>query len=450
MLVVEICNISNLLIDSSSAEDVEINSSQNRNTEEPSPKEESRLQKFRRSLRSRNASSLELNQQASVSDRFKGFRSNLDAMIEKLLRDSAKGIDFLAKLRNREAQEIAAQLKKFITKFEAEGETMDVQNQSKAVKDFFKVLIDLFNTNAQSNFWSSHTCQNLEQKLMTAEIFKNLNDNDISTILVGAERYITHHIYDMVFSHDPDNVARDCILQTKMYQLQRIRPHHLDACIDLQCPEVTKEFELAQDALITMDAKRSPLDKMECIMTGVKHIYECIRNSTSTELWQAAGADDFLPCFVYTLIQANPPRLRSNISYIEMFGNLSGELDYYFTQLPIAVSFMESICAQQLNMTQDQFERLIDGDACNVTEGLTSIRLMKECLDRLRRLENKQRDLQREIDWLLETRSELCTSAVKPLGLAPKADYAPYTEKLLGLQTEEGDTARQVMDIQNP
>lgn len=49
-----------------------------------------------------------------------------------------------------------------------------------------------------------------------------------------------------------------------------------------------------------------------------------------------------------------------------MFGNLSGELDYYFTQLPIAVSFMESICAQQLNMTQDQFERLIDGDACSM------------------------------------------------------------------------------------
>ena len=49
-----------------------------------------------------------------------------------------------------------------------------------------------------------------------------------------------------------------------------------------------------------------------------------------------AGADDFLPLLIFTVIHANPPNLASNLEYIQRFrfqSRMISESAYFYTQL---------------------------------------------------------------------------------------------------------------------
>ena len=120
-----------------------------------------------------------------------------------------------------------------------------------------------------------------------------------------------------------------------------------------------------------------PRDKLVCILNCCKLLYTSLQQGGSP-----AGADDFLPLLIYTVIKASPPHLHSNIQYvyqrtavrytrdshalwyryIRRFRNPSqmiAEHGYYCTQLESAVHFIDTLDASQLTIDPDEFTRYV-------------------------------------------------------------------------------------------
>ena len=93
--------------------------------------------------------------------------------------------------------------------------------------------------------------------------------------------------------------------------------------------------------IIQLDTKQTPKDKLRCIVDCSKWIFEALKLSQLAEDVNApvsiASADDFLPVFIFIMLKANPPRLKSNINYITRFAFPSrlnsGEEGYFFTNM---------------------------------------------------------------------------------------------------------------------
>jgi len=52
--------------------------------------------------------------------------------------------------------------------------------------------------------------------------------------------------------------------------------------MDLENPAAMVEFEKAQDSLIILDARRSPQEKLECIVACSKAVFMCLKLSAES------------------------------------------------------------------------------------------------------------------------------------------------------------------------
>jgi hypothetical protein len=86
------------------------------------------------------------------------------------------------------------------------------------------------------------------------------------------------------------------------------------------------------------------------------------RTDSLQEAKSAAGADDFIPQLVYTIIRANPPSLHSNISYISRFCDsdvLIMENLCFYTHLVFCASFIEMLQASSLKIDPEVFQKYV-------------------------------------------------------------------------------------------
>ncbi|XP_013881724.1 rab5 GDP/GTP exchange factor [Austrofundulus limnaeus] len=203
--------------------------------------------------------------------------------------------------------------------------------------------------------------QNLADRLMSH--FKGSSES-VEQVMDQVEKYIMTRLYKSVFCPETtDDEKKDLATQHRIRALHWVTIQMLCVSMDEEIPDVSENVVKAITDIIELDSKRVPRDKLACITRCSKHIFSAIRITKN----EPASADDFLPALIYIVLKANPPRLQSNIQYITRFcipsRLMTGEDGYYFTNLCCAVAFIEKLDAQSLNLSPEEFERYMSGQA---------------------------------------------------------------------------------------
>lgn len=130
-------------------------------------------------------------------------------------------------------------------------------------------------------------------------------------------------------------------------------------------------LSLAGDELRKVNAFKSPGEKVQCIVKCVAIIF---RSLTLARVKQdhehppsadheknntPAGADDFLPLFIWVVLRSHIPHLFSNCEYIQAYLNparLMGKSGYCLINLRSAIEFVNYMESSALNMDAALFD----------------------------------------------------------------------------------------------
>ncbi|KAG5449386.1 hypothetical protein CSKR_101170 [Clonorchis sinensis] len=127
---------------------------------------------------------------------------------------------------------------------------------------------------------------------------------------------------------------RDVLLHRELASLG-----HLFTANDLQIPErfhILQPFISVQEELRLFDRSHVPNEMLQRLKSVNDQIVTTLALVSPDS---PPSADDLLPVLIYVIIQVNPPRLLTNIAFIETFGsNLEGGDQYSWCQFRAAVA----------------------------------------------------------------------------------------------------------------
>lgn len=275
---------------------------------------------------------------------------------------------FLEQLRHRTADPVAKFLRSFLLEF-SKKQWM-VHEQVKIIGDFLEFI---------------------SKKMAQCEVWRTVSDAEFDNAREGMEKLVMNRLYGQTFSpaiappeptsprkgrrrQEPpglgrrgqhqEDVERDEILAQKVRIYKWVSEEHLD--IKPVSEKGRKFLHLAQQELLKIKSYRAPRDKIICILNCCKVIFGFLRTSSSDQ-----SADSFVPLLIYTVLQANPDHLVSNVQYILRFRNqdkLGGEAGYYISSLMGAVQFIEGLDKTSLTVTDDEFEKNVEAAVSAIAE----------------------------------------------------------------------------------
>jgi hypothetical protein len=276
---------------------------------------------------------------------------------------------FLEQLRHRTADPVAKFLRSFLLEF-GKKQWM-VHEQVKIIGDFLEFI---------------------SKKMAQCEVWRTVSDAEFDNAREGMEKLVMNRLYSQTFSpaipppepvhptrgkrrgdHPPgpgrrgqhqEDVERDEVLAQKVRIYKWIREDHLD--IKPVGEKGRKFLVLAQQELLKIKSYRAPRDKVICILNCCKVIFGFLRTSQSDQ-----SADAFVPLLIYTVLQANPDHLVSNVQYILRFRNqdkLGGEAGYYISSLMGAIQFIEGLDRTSLTVSDEEFEKNVEAAVSAIAE----------------------------------------------------------------------------------
>ncbi|KAF2682271.1 hypothetical protein K458DRAFT_406010 [Lentithecium fluviatile CBS 122367] len=275
---------------------------------------------------------------------------------------------FLEQLRHRTADPVAKFLRSFLLEF-GKKQWM-VHEQVKIIGDFLEFI---------------------SKKMGQCEVWRTVSDAEFDNAREGMEKLVMNRLYSQTFSpaipplepvphtkgrrrQEPlgpgrrgqhqEDVERDEVLAQKVRIYKWIREDHLD--IKVVDAKGKKFLQLAQQELLKIKSYRAPRDKVICILNCCKVIFGYLRTSSSDQ-----SADAFVPLLIYTVLQANPDHLVSNVQYILRFRNqdkLGGEAGYYISSLMGAIQFIEGLDRTSLTVSDEEFEKNVEAAVSAIAE----------------------------------------------------------------------------------
>lgn len=135
-------------------------------------------------------------------------------------------------------------------------------------------------------------------------------------------------------------------------------------------PDVFNEtlLTLAGEELRKMNSMRAPGEKIECVIKCVTIIFrslslarvkqEAVETNKDRSNPTFAGADDFLPLFIWVVLTSRVPSLFSNCEYIQMFlspARLMSKSGYCLINLRSAIEFVSYIEPSSINIDPEFF-----------------------------------------------------------------------------------------------
>ncbi|CAN0022733.1 unnamed protein product, partial [Phaeothamnion confervicola] len=178
------------------------------------------------------------------------------------------------------------------------------------------------------------------------------------------ERLVLHKLYEPAFRLVEDS-ERDRRLAARLRSLAFITFEHLDIASHRGSGSggggaVDVDWSAPEAELRRIDAARCPGDKLACVLRCMRRLAMLLTATTRRSDGSLPGADEFLPALILLVKRANPPRLHSNLEFIQRFREPArlavGENGYVLTQLLSAVSFLECADAAALTITPEAFE----------------------------------------------------------------------------------------------
>ncbi|XP_069669184.1 rab5 GDP/GTP exchange factor-like isoform X2 [Periplaneta americana] len=301
------------------------------------------------------------------------------------------------------SQQVERDVRKFINAFNINilkcADTSPVEELSEIVQNYYQVFA---------------------KRMDASSIYTDIGQEKKELLLDYVEKYVMTCVYRILFCPpSTTDEEKDLSIQNRIRQLNWVNAKHLDCRINETQSEVCDLVYTAITDMLGMDSAKAPQDKLNCVVKCCRNIFLLLQQSVGGP----ASADEFLPALIFIVLKANPARLKSNINYITRFCNasrlMSGEGGYYFTNLCCAVSFIENLTAESLNMPIDEFEQYMTGEvvppstwesALTMCEGM---HLMYEQLAMLEELRNRHTCLMQGTSALKDEMQKFKTDIAK-------------------------------------
>ncbi|KAJ1983161.1 hypothetical protein H4R34_001447 [Dimargaris verticillata] len=240
---------------------------------------------------------------------------------------------FLQQLRQPGAKAIARNIRNFLNEFHRRPLTL--KEQIRVVHDYIDFIT---------------------AKMGECDIWKGQSEQDFENTREAVEKLLMNRLHAQTFCPaTTDDDEKDKILDQKINLFRWVTENHLDIKTNTQNDSF---LAYAVAELLKMNTFKAPRDKMICILNCCTVIFGLLKHSEGI-----VGADIFLPVLIYVVIKANPPQLISNVQYISRFRSpdkLQAESGYYLTNLMGAISFLETMDASCLSITQEEFDKNIE------------------------------------------------------------------------------------------
>ena len=182
-----------------------------------------------------------------------------------------------------------------------------------------------------------------ESEMHRLPTWKDLPPNHFITAKEDMQRTIFTRLYSTLFDNE-EYQKQDVAITKHLSQLRAVmKPIFLDLDEHILDNPIIKE---ALEKLKQLDSYKSPLEKVTCIWEASQKVSSTIGTGKG-----ATGADDFLPSFIFVVLQANLKTPHSTVQFVEHYLDPEekyGEGYYFFTNFISALAYLGDLTLESV------------------------------------------------------------------------------------------------------